>query len=458
MVESLPGVRKILARYETWLKATRFSSDIARYNPLYAPSVRRAIQQFDRLDFAARLAKTEQCSRRVLRQARQTRYGAERAVDWGSWPILEKQAIRDNPADFSRRRLISIPAATGGTTGTPLRLARSLRGIVAEQAFIDSLLGDGRSFRTARVAVLRAYAVKDRADDRPPFGRITQGGRCLVMSSYHLSGKTVGWYCEALQEFRPDVLFAYPSMLARLLNILGPGAADLQIPIALCSSETISAGLRREAEARLSCQLIDFYGLAERVCFAWSKNGIDYWFHPAYGRTELLASDAEVPLPGCVAARIVATGFWNDAMPLVRYDTGDLAILPPNLTDRERREIELGLRPFQGILGRHDETIILPDGTVVYGLNQIPKGIEHAVQIQIVQAEPMKVILFVLPKPQYGSRDGEALLKNARARFPPDVALSVETVDRLNQTKAGKTPFVIRYGSGAPGPGDPSPG
>jgi phenylacetate-coenzyme A ligase PaaK-like adenylate-forming protein len=193
MVESLPGVRKILARYETWLKATRFSSDIARYNPLYAPSVRRAIQQFDRLDFAARLAKTEQCSRRVLRQARQTRYGAERAVDWGSWPILEKQAIRDNPADFSRRRLISIPAATGGTTGTPLRLARSLRGIVAEQAFIDSLLGDGRSFRTARVAVLRAYAVKDRADDRPPFGRITQGGRCLVMSSYHLSGKTVGW-------------------------------------------------------------------------------------------------------------------------------------------------------------------------------------------------------------------------------------------------------------------------
>ncbi len=144
-------------------------------------------------------------------------------------------------------------------------------------------------------------------------------------------------------------------------------------------------------------------------------------------------------------------------MPLVRYDTGDLAILPTNLTDRERREIELGMRPFPGILGRQDETIVLPDGTVVYGLNQIPKGIEHAAQIQIVQVEPMKVVLFVLPKPQYGSRDDEALLKNARARFPPEVALSVETVDRLNQTKAGKTPFIIRHGNGALAPGNPPP-
>jgi phenylacetate-CoA ligase len=440
------GIRQILTRCETWLKATRLSNDAARYNPLHYGFVRRSIEAYEELGFDERQARSQWQSLRVLQQARQTNYGRSRPLDWAAWPILDKRAIRDKPGDFARRTLVSVPAATGGTTGTPLRLTRSLRGVAAEQAFIDSLLGPGHSFRTDKAAVLRAFAVKDRADDEPPFGHITQRGRCLMLSSYHLSQKTAWWYARELERFRPHILFAYPSMLARLLNLLERESASPTIPTVLCSSETMPHGLRAEAESRLSARLTDFYGLAERVCFAWSKNGQDYYFSPAYGRTELLASDADPTIPGCVAARIVATGFWNDSMPLVRYDTGDLAILPGGLTERGVTEIELGLRPFLGILGRQNETILLPDGTIVYGLNQIPKGIDHASQVQIVQQAPLLVTLSVLPKSNYNAADSEALLRNARSRFPPDVQLRVELVDRLRQTAAGKTPFVIRHG------------
>ena len=443
------SIRQILARYETWLKATRFSNDAARYNPLHYGFVRRTIDSYDRLDFDGRQALSQWHCRRVLHQARQTNYGRSRLLDWADWPILDKEAIRDRPGDFARRTLISMPATTGGTTGTPLRLTRSLRGVAAEQAFIDSLLEPGHSFRTDKAAMLRAFAVKDPADNEPPFGRLTQGGRCLMLSSYHLSPKNTWWYARELERFRPDILFAYPSMLARLLNLLERESASPTIPTVLCSSETMPHGLRAEAESRLSARVIDFYGLAERVCFAWSKNGEDYYFSPAYGRTELLASDADPTMPGCVAARIVATGFWNNSMPLVRYDTGDLAILPTGLTAGEVAEIELGLRPFRGILGRQDETILLPDGTIVYGLNQIPKGIDHASQVQIVQRAPLQVILSVVPKSNYAAADSEALLRNARSRFPPDVQLRVELVDRLSQTASGKTPFVIRHGAKA---------
>ncbi len=441
------GIRQILARYESWLKATRLSNDAARYNPLHYGFVRRSIEAYEGLGFEERQARSQWQTRRVLQQSLQTAYGRGRSLDWGAWPVLDKGAIRDHPENFARRTLVRVPAATGGTTGTPLRLTRSLRGVAAEQAFIDSLLGPGHSFRTDKAAMLRAFAIKDRADDEPPFGKLTRGGRCLMLSSYHLSRKNAWWYAQELTRFKPDLLFAYPSMLARLVNLLEGESAKPAIPTILCSSETMPHGLRGEAEARLSARLIDFYGLAERVCFAWSGNGTDYFFSPAYGRTELLASEADAGQPGCVAARIVATGFWNDSMPLVRYDTGDLAILPANLSQREIAEIELGLRPFRGILGRQDETIPLADGTVVYGLNQIPKGIDHASQIQIVQQEPMQVTLFVVPKSSYAAADSEALLRNARARFPPEVKLRVELVDRLMQTAAGKTPFVIRHGA-----------
>jgi phenylacetate-CoA ligase len=432
-------------RYETWLKATRLSNDAARYNPLYYGIVRRSVDVYKGLGFEERQSRSQRHLQRVLQQARQTAYGRDRPLDLATWPILDKRAIRDRPADFARRTLVSLPAATGGTTGTPLRLTRSLRGVAAEQAFIDSLLRPGHSFRRDKVAVLRAFAVKDRADDAPPFGRLTQGGRCLMLSSYHLSRKNAWWYAAELAQFGPDILFAYPSMLARLVNLVEGKPAKPAIPTILCSSETMPHGLRAEAQGRFSARLIDFYGLAERVCFASSKDGDNYFFSPAYGHTELLASDADAGQPGCVAARIVATGFWNDSMPLVRYDTGDLAVLPANLTPRETAEIELGLRPFRGILGRQDETIPLADGTVVYGLNQIPKGIDRASQIQIVQHDPLQVTLYVVPKSTYAAADSEALLRNARARFPPQVDLRVELVDRLIQTAAGKTPFVIRH-------------
>ena len=440
------SLRDVVTRYESRLKGTRFSNDIVRYNPLHYGSIARTIRKFAALDLAGRERSSEEKLHQVVARARRTAYGRSQSNDWRQWPVLDKRAIRDRPGDFTCPGLINVPAATGGTTGTPLRLTRSLRGVAAEQAFIDSLLGGGHSFRTSKAAILRAFTLKDRIDQEPPFGYVTQAGRCLMLSSYHLSQRTIDWYAEALAGFQPEILFAYPSMLVRLLNLLDP-SVSLKIPVILCSSETMPPGLRPAAEERLGARLIDFYGLAERVALAWSDNGMDFFFSPAYGRTELLPSERDPGMPGCIAARIVATGFWNDAMPLLRYDTGDLAILPAGLAPEATREIELGLRPFRGILGRQDETILLPDGTVVYGLNQIPKGIDRASQVQIVQPEPLKVTLLVVAKADYTDADSEALLKNARNRFPPEVDLSVERVERLRQTAAGKTPFVIRHAS-----------
>ncbi len=66
--------------------------------------------------------------------------------------------------------------------------------------------------------------------------------------------------------------------------------------------------------------------------------------------------------------------------------------------------------------------------------------------------------LFVVPKSSYAAADSEALLRNARARFPPQVQLRVELVDRLKQTAAGKTPFVIRHSGPAQAPENLTPG
>jgi phenylacetate-CoA ligase len=84
--------------------------------------------------------------------------------------------------------------------------------------------------------------------------------------------------------------------------------------------------------------------------------------HGAYGRVELLPSADDPILGGRRYVRIISTGFWNSAMPLIRYDTGDRAIVPAEANERDLEAISLGLLPFFGISGRDDDYILAPTG------------------------------------------------------------------------------------------------
>ncbi|HEY6823170.1 MAG TPA: hypothetical protein VI195_01925, partial [Steroidobacteraceae bacterium] len=259
------------------------------------------------------------------------------------------------PADFiNRRSLIRLPASSGGTTGTPLRLWRSLECVVAEQSFLDQLLAAYDCSMRSRVAVLRAERVKPAAEAGPPYGRLSHGGMRLTLSSLHLNAESLPWYVDALETFAPQVLWVYPSAAINLLRLMERAALRLSLPVILASSELLSARMHAELERFFSARVINHYGQAERVCFAWSTRPEEFFFHPLYGRVELQMVAASDP----PAARIIGTGFWNTAMPLIRYDTGDLLYLPARLGADELAEIARGERPFAGLAGRSGEYLL----------------------------------------------------------------------------------------------------
>ena len=68
-----------------------------------------------------------------------------------------------------------------------------------------------------------------------------------------------------------------------------------------------------------------------------------------YGQVELLDA-AEVAAPaGHYAVEIVGTGFWNEALPLVRYRTGEVAIVPQSYSPSDLEDVALGLKPAVAI-------------------------------------------------------------------------------------------------------------
>jgi phenylacetate-CoA ligase len=431
-----------------FMKTQVLGQSLIRRNPFYYDRARAVLERGDHMDLEQRREWSRERLRHTLEVARRTRYG--RSVNGGvtldTWPLLEKESLRGGQKSFiTGSKWLSSPAATGGTTGIPLSLVRSLPGVVFEQVCQDRLIEQLGADPRGRIAILRGDNIKDPNDLKPPHWKDTNSGRCRVFSSNVLSKETVGDYAKALREFAPTLLCAYPTSLECLCRLLQQQELQLQIPCVLTSSEVLKREAWLLARDTLGCKIADYYGQAERVAFAYAFAPREYRFLPFYGYVELrpFKSEQIADAGHGQLYEIVGTTFWNDLMPLVRYRTGDLIRLPENWGQREIEEVTLGLRSFHGVLGREQEILVCPKGVRLTGIDHIPRDVNHILRIQVIQESLDDVRILVLPAQGYSERDAAQLLQNARAKVPDTMQLRIETAQWLERTPRGKTPLVI---------------
>lgn len=450
--ETVLNVRSVLSRFSTPLKRAGLGERWVRRNPLYHRSAARLLARLDAASLDERRAWADARLRQALRDAARTPYGRRigAGAPLGEWPLLSPATVREAPRDFTSPGFWNIPAATGGTTGVPLPLARSPRSVAFEQAALDHVIGAmGVGAARARVAVLRGDDVKTPDDREPPFWVEALEGRRLIFSSNHLNRGTAGAFLEALRAFRADYWWVYPTTLGALCRLVeARRGTDVRVPLIVSSSELLDDWTRETAMRLFGARTLDYYGQAERVSFAWSGTPVEYRFLPGYAHVELIPAEED---DGTPRYEIVGTVLWNEAMPLVRYRTGDLIRAPRPWSEAEREAIALGAAPFERILGRDHEFLIALDGTHLTGMDHLHRGVPHVVRVQIVHAAPDRIELHVLPAPGYGDAERAHLIRNMRLKIPATMAVEVREVESLEQTALGKTPFIVRR------PGVPSP-
>jgi phenylacetate-CoA ligase len=62
---------------------------------------------------------------------------------------------------------------------------------------------------------------------------------------------------------------------------------------------------------------------------------------------------------------------------------------------------------------------------------------------QIVQEDLSTVIVKIVPKPEFNEGDAQYIIRELQKRLGPQMNISVETVDDIPRTKAGKYRWVI---------------
>jgi phenylacetate-CoA ligase len=422
-----------------FVKSIPLADRLIRRNPLYYRGFRRLLAQSEAATLAERRAMAADLLARSRVWARPLPGYAGFNLDrpLAEQPILVKDALQDRDAAFQAQSWLPVAhAATGGSTGVPLRLVRTLQSLTMEQAMIDHLAAKaGIDLPRAKTAVLRIDRIKDPNDETPPYWR-RAGPRRLVLSSMHLNARRYPDFARALQEFRPDVLLALPSSLELLTDLASEHGAPIGLRLVITSSEMLRAGLRERVRKCFGAALIDYYGMAERVCAAYSTEDGLYRFVFPYGYPELLKIEDG-------RYRILGTSFWNRCQPLRRYDTDDIALLPEDVSAEQLERIALGLDPFFGIEGRTTDYFLLADGSRIYTMDQVPLGVTGAATVQLIQESVDAALVVVVPNGKFSDHTLEVIRHNFYQRAPRTVKVRVEVRDTPHRLANGKAPVFI---------------
>jgi phenylacetate-CoA ligase len=225
-------------------------------------------------------------------------------------------------------------------------------------------------------------------------------------------------------------------MLESLCLHLQTIGRSLAIPVTVCSSEVLHVQTWDLVKTTMKTNLVDHYGQAERVAFAYALEPSSYRFLPGYSFNELLPTGDRDD----GTFEIVATALWNLAMPIVRYRTGDLVRLDPS-ADVDR--VRFGLDLFDEIVGRESDYLLSPEGAPLIAVNHIPRGVEHVVRTQFVQ-QGSDVCIYVIAAEGFDASDRDLLLSNAARKLPPSMNVRVEVISELFRHTSGKVPFIVR--------------
>lgn len=358
-------------------------------------------------------------------------------------PLLTKDDIKNNFNDLISSRFTKkdlFIGGTSGTTGTPLKVLWDQNTCIytnavdwRQKAWAGVNYGD-------RLAQLLGRPIVSTNRTRKPFWQMDHIHNQLWLSSFHLSDDNLSHYIDKLASSKTVAIEGYPSTLYIIAEYMNRNNIILPMRAAFSSSETLLPFQKDEITRAFSCELFDFYGLAERVVFATECK-----FHDGkhlnfeYGYTEIVDDDGNRVNEG-EKGYLVSTSLQNFGMPIIRYKTTDITGFKsePCKCGRHMPRIE-------HITTKAEDIVVTPEGKMISAsvLTHPFKMVNGINKSQIIQESEKQITLKLVTDSRFTADEEKSLLENFRYRVGDSIDIRIEQVSDIPRTKSGKFRWVI---------------
>lgn len=372
----------------------------------------------------------------------------QRLQDFSLIPCIDKEIVRANykdmvPRNYDRGRLEQV--TSGGTTGLPLSF------------YINQAIAHGRELvhqpwtywhvcryklGIDKVVILRGSRVDERLIQQGIYWKRSLGyrGRGLLLSSFHLTEATYKSYMHEIRKESPKFIVAYPSSLTILCTMMKKHneAPLIGLRGAICSSEMVYEWQRQLVREVLGVEIYSFYGHSEKTVSAIPDSQHRMLFEPSYGYVEFLDEKLNPVDTVGEIAQVVSTGFQNDYMPFIRYQTSDYV--------RVDNHPPLGFTHVaKEIIGRAQDFVYDKDG------NRLPFtcsdevfwNIDGIIAYQYLQREVGRLLIHLEVDNSFINESIQNIQIEAEHMFY-NCDVEVLIVDRIERTSSGKFRYFVQ--------------
>jgi phenylacetate-coenzyme A ligase PaaK-like adenylate-forming protein len=199
-----------------------------------------------------------------------------------------------------------------------------------------------------------------------------QGAELMGCTLVPVSGGQTQRQVTLIRDLRPEILCCTPSYAARLGEALaeaGVARQEISLRAGILGAEPWSEAMRAEIEALLPLRALDIYGLSEIIGPGVSCECIEaqagLHVNEDHFLVEVVDPGSGEPMPDGERGELVFTTLTKEAMPVLRYRTGDIAAL-----DRSACPCGRTLARMSKVTGRRDDML------VIRGVNVYPSEVE----------------------------------------------------------------------------------
>lgn len=369
-----------------------------------------------------------------IREFAQTRCAFYRLQALRDQIRVDKQAVRDDPDAFtagSRRGIFDLSVRTSGTTGVGLAITSTSEHQAAQAAswwLFRSLYGVSMD-DVGLVIGGRTLPERKGVSGRWVFLRALNQ---VYVSAFDLTEESISQYLGLLTCYNVRWIHGYPSAILQIVDFIERRGwvAPAGILLVSTGSESISVEQRLRLGRAFGAPVSEFYGQVEGVCSMWRCPDGALHDLGVMGRIDLDERE------GFGDFEIVGSGYWNEAMPLLGYRTGDTIL--------ERLDQCSCGHPYvlaREIEGRIDDYVVGQDGRKVGRLARLFTLVSGCSDAQLAQRS---IGSFELRLGAGGAVDAAEFKSRLEEMLREEISLEILRGAEIRRTRSGKVRSVVR--------------
>lgn len=353
--------------------------------------------------------------------------------DLSALPVVNKQMFLRTPEDRILAQNVPmerfVMGITSGSTGEPFRYFSDRKFFPAQKALLY------RTWRWAGVDP-NAATIQCSAPHSATFTPNT-----IFIHPHELQSEKWKSHIEKIKTSRARIIRGYPLTNLELAWKLREEERDkIKFTHAFFTGHVLSNGIKKFFRDNFQSEVYDYYGAMEVGPLASEckkHNGMH--IHEDAFIIEIV-DENNFSLPEGKFGRIIVTSLLNEAMPFIRYDTGDIgAIIPGQCAcGRKSRRIVVD--------GRKEDLLIRPDGQCLHPgiirdiLDEYFSAFER---YQIIQVAIDTLHLNVVPASNFSQNFLKQAIEKLKTCVGPLLKINYDVVSFIPPLPSGKFQYFI---------------